>query len=150
MSPPTLFSPVPRGDLNMHLAVSDHAVSAVQYLVYYISKTLVDAETWYLSLEKLALALVHVTRKLPHYFQAHMIYVLTKHPLQLPLRFDFMGRVAKWGTRLRSFDVRFKPHNAIKGQVLADFVVDFTPTMSGMDRFPSLIEALESIRGRGV
>ena len=39
--------------------------------VYYVSKTLVDAETRYLPLEKLVLALVHTTRKLPHYFQAH-------------------------------------------------------------------------------
>ena len=32
--------------------------------VYYISKTLVDAETRYLPLEKLVLALVQATRKL--------------------------------------------------------------------------------------
>ena len=37
----------------------------VQQLVYYISKTLVDAETRYLPLEKLVLDLVHATRKLP-------------------------------------------------------------------------------------
>ena len=28
------------------------------------------------------LALVHATRKLPHYFQAHTVYVLIKYPLQ--------------------------------------------------------------------
>ena len=62
-------------DLFMYLSVSDHAVSAVllrdqrvQHPVYYINKTLVDAETRYLPLEKLVLALVHATRKLPHYF----------------------------------------------------------------------------------
>ena len=33
-------------------------------------------------LEKLVLALVHATRKLPHYFQAHTVYVLIKYPLQ--------------------------------------------------------------------
>ena len=53
----------------------------VQWPVYYISKTLIDAETWYLLLEKLALALVHTTRKLSHYFQTHTVYVLTEHPL---------------------------------------------------------------------
>ena len=62
-------------DLFMYLSVSDHAVSAVllrdqkvQQPVYYISKTLVDAERRYLPLEKLVLALVHATRKLLHYF----------------------------------------------------------------------------------
>ena len=40
----------------------------MQQPVYYTSKTLVDAETRYLPLEKLVLALVHATRKLSHYF----------------------------------------------------------------------------------
>lgn len=64
----------------MYLAVSEHTVSLVllknqrgiQKPVYYLSKTLVDAETRYSPLEKLALVLVHATRKLPHNFQAHM------------------------------------------------------------------------------
>ena len=73
----------------MYLLVSDHAVSivllrdqGVQHPVYYISKTLVDVETRYLPLEKLVLTLVHATRKLPHYFQAHTIYILIGYPLQ--------------------------------------------------------------------
>ena len=87
----------------MYLSVSDHAVSAmllrdqgVQQPVYYINKTLVDADTRYLPLEKLVLAPVHATRKLPHYFQAHTVYVLTEYPLQSLLkRFDFTGQIAK-------------------------------------------------------
>ena len=60
--------------------------------MYYISKTLVDAETRYLPLEKLVLALGHATRKLPHYFQAHTVFVMTKYHLQLLLkRSDFTG-----------------------------------------------------------
>ena len=62
-------------DLFMYLSVSNHAMSAVllrdggvQQLVYYISKTIVDAKTRYLPLEKLVLALVHAMRKLPYYF----------------------------------------------------------------------------------
>ena len=75
MQAPMLTASKPREDLFMYLSVSNHAVSAVllinrgvQQPVYYISKTLVDAETRYLPLEKLVLALVHATRKLPHYF----------------------------------------------------------------------------------
>ena len=88
MRVPMLTAPEPGEDLFIYLSVFDHAVSAVllrdqgvQQLVYYISKTLVDTETRYLSLEKLVLALVHATRKLPHYFQAHTVYVLTEYPL---------------------------------------------------------------------
>ena len=83
-----LMAPDLGEDLFMYLSVSDHAVSVVllrdqgvQRLSYYISKTLVDAEMRYLPLEKLVLALVHATRKLPHYFQAHTIYVLTEYVL---------------------------------------------------------------------
>ena len=59
----------------MFLSMSKYAVSAVllrdqgvQQPINYVSKTLVNAETRYLLLEKLVLALVHATRKLPHYF----------------------------------------------------------------------------------
>ncbi|XP_030963863.1 uncharacterized protein LOC115985026 [Quercus lobata] len=104
---PRLTAPEPGEDLFMYLAVTEHAVSAVllrdqgvQMPVYYVSKTLVDAETRYLPLEKLVLALVHATRKLPHYFRAHTVFVLTEYPLQSLLkRSDFTGRIAKWGTR---------------------------------------------------
>ena len=96
--------------------------------MYYISKTLVDAETRYLPLEKLVLALVHATRKLPQYFQAHTVFILIEYPLQSLLkRSDFTGRIAKWGTRLGSFDIRYKPSNIVKGQVLVDFVAEFSP-----------------------
>ena len=84
--------------------------------MYYISKTLVDVETKYFPLEKLMLALVHATRKLPQYFQAHTVYVLTEHPLQSILkRSDFTRRIAKWGTRLGAFDVRYKTRSSVKG-----------------------------------
>lgn len=73
VSPSILSCPNPREDLYMYLAVSEHAVSVVllkdqegtQQPIYYINKTLVDAETKYLPLEKLALTLVHATKKLP-------------------------------------------------------------------------------------
>ena len=68
---PVLTAPRPGEDLFVYLLISKHVVSAVllrdqgvQQLVYYISKTLVDAKTRYLPLEKLVLALVHATRKL--------------------------------------------------------------------------------------
>lgn len=145
-SPPILSSPEPREDLYVYLVVYDYAVSAMLIrLVYYINKTLVDSETRYPLLEKMALALVHATRKIPHYFQDHIVYVLTEHPLQALLRrFDFTRRITKWRTRLKSFDIRYKPRNAIKGQLLAYFVVEFTPTIL-MGNFPNLSLAMAGI-----
>ena len=43
-----------------------------------MSKSLHEAKVRYLLLEKAILAVVHATRKLPHYFQAHTIAVLTQ------------------------------------------------------------------------
>ena len=100
--------------------------------MYYINKTLVDAETRYLPLEKLVLALVHATRKLPHYFQVHTVFILTEYPLQSLLnRSDFTGRIAKYGTQLSSFDIRYRPRNVVKGQVLAVFIAKFSPKSDG-------------------
>ena len=135
MQAPMLSALEPSEDLFMYLSVSEHAVSAVllrdqgvQQLVCYVSKTLVVAETRYFPLEKLVLALVHATRKLLYYFQAHTVYVLTKYPLQSLLkRSNFTGKIAKWGTRLGSFDIWYRPRNSVKGQVFIDFVVEFPP-----------------------
>ena len=68
-----------------YIAVAPHAVSLVliwvddgkQQPVYYMSKSLHDAEIRYLPLEKAILAVVHGTRKLLHYFQAYTVVILT-------------------------------------------------------------------------
>ena len=60
------------------------------------------------------------------------MFILIEYPLQLLLkRSDFTGRIAKWGTRLGSFDIRYRPRNAVKGQVLADFIAKFSPRSDG-------------------
>ena len=68
-----------------YVVVAPYAVSlvlirvdnGVQRPVYYVSKSLHEAEVRYLPLEKASLAVVHATRKLLHYFQAHTVVVLT-------------------------------------------------------------------------
>ena len=91
-----------------------------------MSKSLNETEVRYLPLEKAILAVVHATRKLPQYFQAHIVVVLTQLPLKSMLRSaDYTGRVAKWGTILGAFDIKYMPRTSIKGQVLADLVAEF-------------------------
>ena len=114
-----------------------HAVSLVliwvdngiQRLVYYISKSLHKAEIRYLPLENVILAVVHATRKLPHYFQAHIVVVLTQLPLRALLQSaNYIGKVAKWGTILEAFDIKYIPRTSVKGQVLTDLVAEFVET----------------------
>ena len=72
------------------------------------------------------MAVVHATRKLPHYFQAHTMVILTQLPLKSILRSaDYTGRIAKWGTILGAFDIKYMPRTSVKGQVLADLVAEF-------------------------
>ena len=69
-----------------------------------------------LPLEKAILAVVLGTRKLPHYFQAHTVIVLTQLPLKVVLKSaDYTGRIAKWGTILGAFDIKYMPRTSVKG-----------------------------------
>ena len=103
-SPPILSRPEKEEVLYAYLAVTDYVVSlilvrkqdGIQKLVYYISKSLQEVETCYLPLKKAVLAIMHAMRKLPHYFQAHTVVVLTQLPLQALLRkLDYTGKIAK-------------------------------------------------------
>ena len=87
-----------------YITVAFHAISlvliwvdnGVQRSVYYVRKLLHEAEVHYLPLEKDILAVVHVTRKLPYYFQSYTIVVLTQLSLRSLLwSADYTGRIAK-------------------------------------------------------
>ena len=68
-----------------YIDVASHAVSLVlirvdndvRRPVYYVSKSLHEAEVRYLPLENAILVVVHATRKLPYFFQFHTVVVLT-------------------------------------------------------------------------
>ena len=85
-------------------------------------------------MEKLILALVTAARKLCPYFQAHTIEVSTKYPMMQVLhKPETSGRLMKWAIEQSEFDIRYKPKTAIKGQVLADFVMEFTSAEPAKD-----------------
>ena len=98
--------------------------------VYYVSKSLHEVEVHYLPLEKAILVVVHATCKLPHYFQSHTVVGLTQLPLRSLLQsIDYTGRIAKWGTILGAFGMKYMSHTSIKGQVLADLVAEFVESL---------------------
>ncbi|XP_074356707.1 uncharacterized protein LOC141696466 [Apium graveolens] len=133
-NPPMLAKPEDGETLILYLAVSGYSVSAVlvkeeashQWPVYYVSKRLLDAETRYTNMEKLVYALILAARKLRPYFQAHRIEVRTAYPLRHILhKLESSGRMLKWAIELGQFDLEYCPRMAIKGQALADFVLEF-------------------------
>lgn len=99
----------------------------MQKLVYYASRALRGAEKRYLPMEKLTFTLVTAARKLKPYFQAHMVIVLTNKPLRRAMSNpEAIGRLALWAIELSEFDIQYRPRIAIKGQIVADFIAEFT------------------------
>ena len=41
---------------------------------------------------------------------------------------ETLRRLTKWAIELSEFDIRYKLRTAIKGQILADFIMEFTTT----------------------
>ena len=71
--------------------------------------------------------MVIVAQRLKPYFQAHTIVVLTVKPLRKAMSSpEAAGRMALWAVELSEFDIRYRPRTAIKGQVVVDFIAEFT------------------------
>ncbi|GJY58567.1 reverse transcriptase domain-containing protein [Tanacetum coccineum] len=115
--------------LYVYVAAAMKAVSAVllaerkgkQCLIHYVSRTLNEAERNYALLEKLALSLLHMSRRLRRYFEAHPIKVITDQPLkQILYKAQASGKLAKYSVELGAYNITYEPRNVMKGQVLVD------------------------------
>jgi len=96
-----------------------------QHPVYFVSRTLQDAETRYQTVEKMALSLLTTARRLRPYFHNHRIIVRTDHPVQKILRKpDLAGRMAAWAVELSEYEIQYEPRGPIKAQCLADFAAE--------------------------
>jgi ribonuclease HI len=141
-----LFPPEPRSPLLLYVSASNSAVSAVlvqekeeegklkQIPVYFASEALSGSKIFYSELEKIAYAVIMAARKLRHYFEGHKIRVITNQPLSdLFANREASTRIIKWCAELSEYIVDFERRSAIKSQVLADFVVDWTSLTQNLD-----------------
>nr|KYP39784.1 Retrovirus-related Pol polyprotein from transposon 17.6 [Cajanus cajan] len=135
-TPPILTRPDPSFPLLVYLAVSDEAISSVlvqdkegtQAPIYFVSRLLQDAETRYQLIEKVALGLVHTSRRLRHYFQSHRVVIHTDCPISKVLgKPELAGRMMAWSVELSQFDITYKSRGPIKAQCLADFINKLHP-----------------------
>ena len=77
-------------------------------------------------MEKLAFALVIAARKLKPYFQAYMVIILIDKLLRRAISNpEAAGRMALWAIELSECDIQYRSRTSIKGQVVADFIVEF-------------------------
>ncbi len=96
-------------------------------VVFYLSRRLLNAETRYSPVEKLCLYLYFSCTRLRHYLLSNECTVIckadvVKYMLSPPI---LKGRVGKWIFALTEFDLRYESPKAIKGQAIADFIVDY-------------------------
>nr|GEX81974.1 reverse transcriptase domain-containing protein [Tanacetum cinerariifolium] len=130
---PMLVAPKPKEKLIMYLFASYGAISTVlmterdtiQTPVYFMSRALQDPELNYTPMEKLVLALVCAAKRLRRYFQVHPIVVITDQPIkQVISRPDVAGQLQKWSVMLREHNIIYRSWTYVKGQILADFIVE--------------------------
>jgi hypothetical protein len=67
------------------------------------------------------------TRKLKHYFLAHIVGLVSDQPLARVLQTkEEMGQIAQWVVEIGQYDIEFIPRRTIKSQALTDFIMEWT------------------------
>jgi hypothetical protein len=140
---PILTPPQYGEPLQLYVAATTQVVSAVivverteeghalpvQRSVYYISEVLSDTKTRYPQVQKLLYAVVLARRKLRHHFEAHPVTVVSSFPLgEIIHNPDATSRIAKWSVELMGETLSYAPRKAVKSQILADFIAEWTDT----------------------
>jgi ribonuclease HI len=118
----------------LYIAVKDAVIGVVltqvmegkEHIITYLSWRLIDAKTRYSFIEKLCLSLFYVCSKLRHYLISSTCVVacqadVIKHMLQQPL---LSGKIGKWVYALIEYDLAYESLKSIKGEVVADFIVE--------------------------
>ncbi|GJY76352.1 reverse transcriptase domain-containing protein [Tanacetum coccineum] len=113
-----------------------------QMPVYFVSRALRGPKINYTPMEKLVLALLSASRRLKRYFQAHTIIVITDQPIkQLLSNSEITKRMLKWKFKLEGYDIQYRPRISIKGQILADFIME-RPKEESPDELMTELEEL--------
>jgi hypothetical protein len=118
----------------MYIAMQERVIGAVllqeenvkEFPVAYVSRHLLDAKTRYVFVKKLCLSLYYTCSKFRHNVLSSSCivacqYDVIKHMLLKPM---LSGRMGKWAYALVEYDLVYEPLRSMKGQVVADFIVD--------------------------
>ena len=136
---PPILMPLLKGrPLKLYLSATKESIGCLlvqnnveghEQAIYYLSRVLNLTKTRYTPIEKLCLALYFACTKLRHYLIKSQVYMvsqtdLMKYMLSRPL---ITGRIGKLSLALSEFTLVYFPHKLVKGQALANFMVDHPP-----------------------
>jgi hypothetical protein len=103
------------------------ATTKQQHPVYFVPEVLAGSKKYYSEIDKICYAVVMCSRKLHQYFEAHNIRILMNQPLHgIFHNRGSSERIGKWATELLEYVIYFERRSAIKSQILADFVAEWT------------------------
>ena len=78
-------------------------------------------------MEKLAFTLVIATCKLKPYFQAHTVVILSDKPLRKAMsNLEAARQMALWAIELSVFNVQYYLRTVMMGQVVVNFIREFS------------------------
>ena len=146
-----LVPPQKHKPFTLYLSADDRAIGSTliqefegkESAIYFVSRRLLDAETRYSPVERLCLCLYFSCTKLRHYLLSAECVVVSmddviRYMLSLPI---LNGRLGKWILALSEFDLRYESAKAVKGQAVADFVVQHCgPELSMVDLVPKKLQ----------
>ena len=134
-SPPVLIPPQKGVPYKLYLSTDEKTIGSVlireiegkERAIFYLSRRLLDAETRYTRVEKLCLSLYFSCTRLRHYLLSNECTVVCKadvvrYMLTAPV---LKRRIGKWILDLTEFDLRYESTKVVKGQAVADFIVEY-------------------------
>ena len=107
-----------------------------EHVFYYLSRNLLDIETRYAHVKKLALATLHDVQRFHHYILLRMITVVSDcNPMTYILSRQLLGgKYSKWIILLQEFDLEFTTAKSTKSLFFVDLIcslsTDSTPSHS--------------------
>lgn len=148
--------------LHLYLSISEGSIHCIHYIlaqnndkvneqvIYYLRRTFKDTKTRYFSIEKVSLAFYFSCMELRNYKIGNIVFVVSKanvlkYMLTRPV---IPRRIGKWVVALTKFTLQYLPHRTVKGQSIANFLVDH-PNIenSGLEELRLNVYYLERAHG---